>query len=433
MRRKDNGSARTHIKHVQLCVHKVYSEERAISKWFHLGKKRRDAFVTYQCPKCHGWRVVSYALYWRLKDEEKEQKKERKQARVNEHRRTQAALKRTQAAAARLICPKCETRLQPHLFEQDKKYAYMWCANCQTIAYSFKVKTRRQSKRAKALELGVSAHCPTCKQVNCICVQWNSPVARMKNGLPLGPTRKHKFSKRPRRAAVELAKETMSQLKPEWALTPGQWQGWEELSRLSRAEGRIPTGGILLARQKLGPFDKLPRAIQLCILALGVNWPRTKHGRIPLGEALMWKVKRTKRETQQGLPARTFYDALTGYAVNRYGETRGKEYAQSVTVWVLEHSDRDLRRSKFHFQADKRKAHRVRRVKIDKPNRFRKFTTRSLKHYWAWLVSALKTVAKHEGNLPENVVVLPFNEDMPAERPAIRRTAKKQTEQGDRN
>jgi hypothetical protein len=252
--------------------------------------------------------------------------------------------------------------------------------------------------------------------------------------------RKRKFAPRPKRAALALAKATMSQLKPEWAITAEQREGLQLLYTLAQAGDKPILGQRILAAGQLGPFDKLPYWVQRDILNTGVSLPRTKHGRIPLGEALTWEkkgsrkaqAKATKRKSKRKSPYPlgmsfqkyitaaptikpvTFCDDLERYAVGRYGVTHGPDYAQSTAAWVLAYARRDLRRSGMHFGldgvTDKRKPHRV-RTATGKPNRWRKFSTRSLKHYWAWLVSLLKTCAAHQSSPPENWVVLPYDDN----------------------
>ena len=186
---------------------------------------------------------------------------------------------------------------------------------------------------------------------------------RIVHGQPIGTITvaapKRKFAKRPRRGAMALAKATMQQAKPEWAITAEQREGWAMLRALAVSDKPL-RGQALLAAQKLGPFAKLPIWLQLELLKTGVALPRTKYGRIPLGDALTWETKRSKATTRKSKKdvARysrrkpkpepfdfqryitsgpthktlTFYDSLRGYAINRYGGTNGPEYAQTTAA-----------------------------------------------------------------------------------------------------
>lgn len=391
------------------CIHKTYdTEERATSKWFSLGKKRRDGLTVYQCPKCLGWRVISYGVMEKLRQEEIDGWKEKAQEKAT-------ARRRKKVAEARSICSECETTLERYQPDDQPRYDYLYCPNCETIAC--------RVQRRKVVEPTPLPAIPKAQPA--------PPAPTIATVVSTG----RKFAKRPKRAAKVLARETMAQAFthipfPEF-ITAEQREGWFMIRAVAKAGDKPTTGLRILAAKKLGPFGDLPKWLQLDLLAIGVPLPRTEYGRIPLGEALSWEMKRTKRQIKQGLPARTFHAALTGHALRRYG-ARGKDYAQSVAAWVMDYdANRDLRRNGFHLGLggvkDRRRPHRVRRANPDKPNRWRKFTTRSLKHYWAWLVSILNKTAKHQGNLPENLVVLPYDDGrLPPD--GTRHTRRKPTE-----
>ena len=139
---------------------------------------------------------------------------------------------------------------------------------------------------------------------------------------------------------------------------------------------------------------------------MGIVFPRTVYGRIPLIEALYWEKKGT---------GKTYYDCLRA-AAKRWQD--GEDYVHTLWLWLENYDKSDLRQTGMHFGKDgvrsKSQRHRVRTHNPDKPNRFRKFTTRSLKHYWRWLLDHLKGIAKAQGRMPENYV-LPASENLTAD------------------
>jgi len=382
------------------CIHKTYTEDKALAKWYRLGKEKRSKFTIFQCPNCLGWRVLLNDTATRiLKGDYEQEAKQPKDDKLPPDYATRLAItasrlpytkKQLEASAKRLGCTVAEVR---------EAFAGF------VLAKRAKREAREQAQRFKASE---KLRPKTPEKKN-----GNKPLFTQ----PEAPKPKRKFAKRPSRTIGALARELTKQ-QTEWLLTAEQWRGWFILQYVAREPKDKPTTASMLeAIRLLGPFSRLPEKIRLAIVQLGVIFPRTQFGRIPLTEALTWEKKGT---------GKTFLKCLYEHGSKCWPQ-RGEEYASATIEFVVEYdAKRDLRRKGMHFGKDgvrkKSQPHRVRTHDPNKPNRFRKFSTRSLKHYWRWLLAHLKAIAKAQGRLPENYV-LPLSENLTADFDrSIRRT-----------
>jgi hypothetical protein len=306
----------------RICVHKTYpTEEKAISKWYSLGKARRANLTTYQCTKCLGWRVTSYAVKDRLRSEAREKK-------------PASAMKkdwkpRVSKAEAAYIAQRTGEPIQD---VED------WLAKEATTKHNEMLEEARFRKNGQG----------TVKRGGHSALRITTLPKLKKAIWPLPLPNNFTLPEPNFKAAMRLARKVTRQFFPDWA-TPIKPKSTRQ---------RIPIGKAL-------------------------EW------RLSYGEVMKWDRGSLHYQAVRSLPLyevpMTFLDCLMNYCVGRWGEDHGNEVCQTVALDVLERAERDLRRSKYRAQYDKRKPRR-RNATGGKKNRHRKPTFFSQQKYWEWLL-----------------------------------------------
>jgi hypothetical protein len=175
-------------------------------------------------------------------------------------------------------------------------------------------------------------------------------------------------------------------------------------ARSVRSVGKAKSTPVPVVKRNL---KIAPKLLQEIVQQLFPKWVKgdavpvikpKKVQRIPIGEALLWRVsygevikwdhESLHYEAIRTLPLHSvpmrFCDCLHIYCLSKWGQDRGDDVFQNVVLDVLSRDKRDLRRSEFHRQYDKRKPHRQK--KSTGTNRYKKPVFRTQEDYWQWLL-----------------------------------------------